>query len=74
MSTVSESGKQFYNTGTWIPVIELSNAEIREDKTYSFLHMIRDGSGKLIPANNGLLQRWNDNASRPETQILIQRK
>jgi UDP-2,3-diacylglucosamine pyrophosphatase LpxH len=67
-------GKQFYNTGTWIPVIELSNTEIREDKTYSFLHMIRDSSGKLIPANNGLLQRWNDNASRPETQILIQRK
>jgi predicted phosphodiesterase len=67
-------GKRFYNTGTWIPVIENSNAEIREDKTYSFLHMERDAEGKPVPANSGLLQRWNDNALRAETQILVQRK
>jgi UDP-2,3-diacylglucosamine pyrophosphatase LpxH len=68
------SSKHFYNTGTWIPVIETSNAEVREDKTYTFLHLERDANGKLVPANNGLLQRWNDEAGRPETQILVQRK
>jgi hypothetical protein len=66
--------KYFYNTGTWIPVIETSNAEIREDKTYTFLHLERDSAGKLIPANNGFIQRWNDDACRPQTQILTQRK
>jgi UDP-2,3-diacylglucosamine pyrophosphatase LpxH len=66
--------RRFYNTGTWIPVIETSTAEAREDKTYTFLYLIRDNSGRLQPANNGLLQRWNDDAGRPETQILVQRK
>jgi hypothetical protein len=66
--------RRFYNTGTWIPVIETSTAEVREDKTYTFLHLVRDGDGKLQPAENGLLQRWNDDAGRADNQILIQRK
>ena len=66
--------QRFYNTGTWIPVIETSTADVREDKTYTFLHLIRDKNGNLIPANEGLLQRWNDDAGRPEVQVLVQRK
>ncbi len=66
--------RRFYNTGTWIPVIESSTAEIREDKTYTFLHFVRDEAGKLQPSNEGLLQRWNDDAGRPELQVLIERK
>lgn len=66
--------RRFYNTGTWIPVIENSTAEVREDKTYTFLHLKRDKEGKLQPAENGLLQRWNDDAGRADIQILIQRK
>ena len=66
--------KRFYNTGTWIPVIETSTAEVREDKTFTFLHLERDENGKLIPANNGILQRWNDNAERFDHQVLIKRK
>ncbi len=74
--TFNVEGKErrFYNTGTWIPVVENSNAEIREDKTYTFLHLQRDKDGKLQPAENGLLQRWNDDAERPDIQVLIQRK
>ena len=66
--------RRFYNTGTWIPVIENSTANIREDKTYTFLHLIRDDAGMLQPANNGFLQRWNDSAGQPESQVLIERK
>ena len=66
--------KRFYNTGTWIPIIETSTAEVREDKTYSFLHLKRDEQEKLQPANKGFLQRWNDDAGRAESQILVERK
>lgn len=66
--------KRFYNTGTWIPVIETSTAEVREDKTYTFLHIIPDNENKLHPAEDGLLMRWNDDAGRSEPQILIERK
>ncbi len=71
---INNDNKRFYNTGTWIPVIETSTAEVREDKTYTFLHLIRDASGKLKPANNNLLQRWNDDAARADLQVLVERK
>ena len=64
---------QFYNTGTWIPVIENSTAEVREDRTYTFLHLVSDGQGGFKPVNEHL-QRWNDDAGRPEPQLLIKRK
>lgn len=69
-----DSGTRFFNTGTWIPIIENSTAEVREDKTYVFLHLERDSSGRLVSANNNCLQRWNDDACRPETLVLVQRK
>lgn len=71
---IFKDGKRFYNTGTWVPVIEISSAELREDKTYTFLHLIRDKDGKLQPAHDGLIQRWNDNAGRAEIQVLLERK
>jgi UDP-2,3-diacylglucosamine pyrophosphatase LpxH len=63
----NENGRWFYNTGTWIPVVEISSAELREDKTYTFLHLAPDASGKL----SGILQRWDDEAGRPEPAIVI---
>jgi hypothetical protein len=66
-------GIMFYNSGTWIPIIETSTAEVREDKTYTFIHLTRDKDSKIVPAKNGL-QRWNDDAGRSEPQILVQRK
>ena len=71
---INNDHKRFYNTGTWIPVIETSTAEVRQDKTYSFLHLIRDATGKLRPANNYLMQRWNDDAKRADLQVLVERK
>ena len=69
-----DKDKRFYNTGTWIPIIETSTADIREDKTYSFLHLIRDENNKLVPAGTGLLQRWNDDGGRQENLVLVKRK
>jgi UDP-2,3-diacylglucosamine pyrophosphatase LpxH len=66
--------KRFYNTGTWIPVIETSSADVREDRMYTFLHLRRDAYDQLQVANGGLLQRWNDDAGRAEPQQLIERK
>jgi UDP-2,3-diacylglucosamine pyrophosphatase LpxH len=65
---------RFYNTGTWIPVIETSSAEVREDRMYTFLHLRRDSDGLLEVAESRLLQRWNDDAGRAEPQLLIERK
>ncbi|HUI31793.1 MAG TPA: hypothetical protein VLX91_16410 [Candidatus Acidoferrales bacterium] len=63
----------FYNTGTWIPVIENSTASVREDKTFTFLHLIRNNDNRLVPAG-GVLQRWDDEAGRVEPQLLIESK
>ena len=60
---VNYNGKWFFNTGTWIPIVEISSAEVRFDKTFTFLHLKKDASGKFQPEN---LMRWNDDAGRPE--------
>ena len=60
----------FYNTGTWIPVIETSNAEVREDRSYCFLHL-RNERGSLQP---GVLRRWNDDAGRSEPLVMVRQK
>jgi UDP-2,3-diacylglucosamine pyrophosphatase LpxH len=67
-----ENGTMFYNTGTWIPIIETSSATVREDRTYTFLHLKKDESEKLQPV--GFLQRWNDDAQRVDPVLLIERK
>jgi len=65
----NEGGRWFYNTGTWIPIVEMSSAELREDKTYTFLHLTPDASGKL----SGFLERWNDVAGRAEPAVVVKR-
>ena len=57
------SGKSYYNTGTWIPVYELNAANVRLDKTYTFLQLAKDLSGNI--QTQGLM-RWNDEAGRAE--------
>jgi UDP-2,3-diacylglucosamine pyrophosphatase LpxH len=63
-----KDGRWFYNTGTWIPIVELSTAQISEDKTYTFLHFRRQETGQLRPT---LLERWDDDASRAEDLVII---
>ncbi len=58
----------FYNTGTWIPIVETTAANIRSENTFMFLHIRRGQSGQLEP---GILQQWNDGAGRPEPMVLI---
>ena len=59
----------FYNSGTWIPVIEIATAEVRQDKIYTFLHLATDARGSLLPHDN--LRRWNDDAGRDDPQLII---
>ncbi len=65
----NDGGRWFYNTGTWIPIVELSSAEVREDKTYTFLHIKPNSEGRL----EGTLCRWDDEAERPEPALIIRR-
>jgi UDP-2,3-diacylglucosamine pyrophosphatase LpxH len=64
-------GSWFFNTGTWIPIVEVSNAEIRWDKTFSFVHLSLDSAGHYKTTG---LQRWNDDSGRIEKLVLINRK
>jgi hypothetical protein len=59
-------GQRYCNTGTWIPVVEMSTLDLREDRTYTFIEI--DGGAKGRPAN---LQRWNDDAGRADLLSVI---
>ena len=65
-----EKGKWYFNTGTWIPVFETSSADIREDKTYTFIH-IDCGATPLCTKR---LERWNDDAQRIDAMTLTDKK
>ena len=64
----NDNGKMFFNTGTWIPIVEASSADIRLDKTYVFFRVLIDSNGNLKASP---LQRWNDDASRAKYLTLI---
>lgn len=64
------SGLWFYNTGTWIPVIETTATNLREDRQFAFLRLDHNGS-RLQP---GVMQQWHDDAGRGEPMTLIRRK
>ncbi|HEY7402043.1 MAG TPA: hypothetical protein VIB39_00850, partial [Candidatus Angelobacter sp.] len=64
----TKDGRWFYNTGTWIPIVELDTAQVREDRTYTFLHFRRDKSGQLQPT---AVERWDDDAERAEDLVII---
>ncbi|HLF84161.1 MAG TPA: hypothetical protein VI837_08310 [Blastocatellia bacterium] len=63
-----ERRRWFYNTGTWIPIVETTAADIRSENTFMFLHLVSNASGRLEP---GILQHWDDAAGRPEPMVLI---
>jgi UDP-2,3-diacylglucosamine pyrophosphatase LpxH len=64
-------GSWFYNTGTWIPMVEISNSEIRLDKTFSLIHLVSDGTGGYIASP---VLRWNDDSGRFDAVVLINKK
>lgn len=58
--------KWYFNTGTWIPIFETTSADVRLDRTFTFLAV--DCNTK--PACSQFLQRWNDDAERLDPMIL----
>lgn len=67
----NDLARRYHNTGTWIPVFETEAANVRLDRTYTFLHIIMDKDGNVRPLN---LLRWNDDASRAEALVLMDKK
>jgi UDP-2,3-diacylglucosamine pyrophosphatase LpxH len=60
----------YYNTGTWIPIVETDSTDLRHDKTYLFTHFeYKDGLHS--PA---VIYNWNDDSGREELYPLIRRK
>ncbi len=70
-TVVPLQNKKYYNTGTWIPVFETDAADIRPDKTYTFLHLIFQQDGNVASTT---LRRWNDDAMRIDALPLIERE
>lgn len=64
-------GKRYSNTGTWIPVYEMDAADVRLDKTYTFLHLEYDHTGNIKTTD---LFRWNDDALRIDPLVLVDLK
>lgn len=62
----NQDDRWFYNTGTWIPIIEATNADVRTDRTYTFLHVRPDEKDY-----GTALKRWNDDGGRPEPFTII---
>jgi uncharacterized protein (DUF362 family) len=61
----------FYNTGTWIPIVEISTTNIRSDKTFTLVHLTVTADGNFESSH---VQRWNDDSGRVEPVVLIQNK
>jgi len=64
-------GRRYCNTGTWIPVFEMDAADVRMDRTYTFLHLQSDDDGNVKPCD---LFRWNDDALREDPLVMIDKK
>lgn len=62
-------GQGYFNTGTWIAVIETTAASVREDRTYTFAHFPAEGDR----LGQGLLLRWDDEAGRAEPAVVVRR-
>ncbi|MFY7828466.1 MAG: hypothetical protein ACOVQ4_15160 [Flectobacillus sp.] len=60
---IFHENKAFFNSGTWIPIVEQSVGNLKEDKTYNYLE-INFLEEYLFSKDS--LKRWNDDAQRPE--------
>lgn len=56
---------RYFNSGTWISVVEKTSAEVRDEQSFVFVSHVGDQT---------LLMRWNDDAQREEPLRLIARK
>jgi len=60
--------QHYCNSGTWIPIVETSTAELREDRTYTFLELHFGPDGLIAEP---FLQRWNDDAVRADPLVVV---
>ncbi len=60
--------ERYWNSGTWIPIIEATSAQVRHDRTYTVVRFGRDPNGEMSAHD---LMRWNDDAGRLETVPIL---
>ena len=68
---IFQENKAFFNSGTWIPIIEQTVGSLKENKTYNYLE-ISFLEKELFTKDS--LKRWNDDALRPESLYLTLKK
>ncbi|MBK8910506.1 MAG: metallophosphoesterase [Chlorobi bacterium] len=68
---IEANGHAFFNTGTWIPIVQANSAELRVDRTFTFLRCVRNPAGGLVADG---LHCWNDDARRPDNQTVLHRE
>lgn len=68
---IAPNGHAFFNTGTWIPIVQANSAELRVERTFTFLWCNRNAAGRLVA--NGL-RCWNDDAKRSDQQTVLHRE
>lgn len=68
---IGSNGHAFFNTGTWIPIVQANSAELRVDRTFTFLRCNRNAAGRLVADG---LYCWNDSATRPDKQAVLHRE
>ena len=61
-------GRWFLNSGTWVPVVEASSASLRYSRTFCFIRLTRNESGRLQPDQ---VYNWDDAAGRPEPLAIV---
>lgn len=68
---IESNGHAFFNTGTWIPIVQANSAELRVERTFTFLRCNRTAAGHLVADG---LYCWNDSAERPDKQAVLHRQ
>lgn len=64
---IFQDNKAFFNSGTWIPIVEHTVGNLKEDKTYNYIEL-NFLEKELFTKDS--LKRWNDDALRPESLYL----
>lgn len=63
LKSMHRGAKWYINSGTWIPIYELSAPDVQLEKTYTFLYL------KTMD-QEPVLERWNGDAGRAEPLVL----
>ena len=70
-SHLRQGEQVYFNTCTWIDIVEITSGELRLDCANLFLQVSPGSDGH---AGEGSLWRWNDDAGRAEPAVVVTRR